>query len=103
MHASRHTAPASRCEATQAQGPGCQAKQPGFLFWGTVDCRCWILDCGLSKIQNPKLSVGQVTLEYFILLAAVALVTVIGLATFDGGLRGSVRTFFDAAANRMAR
>lgn len=45
---------------------------------------------------------GQVTVEYFILFTIVALVTLIGLATFDKSLDNIVRGFFNAAAAKIA-
>jgi hypothetical protein len=45
---------------------------------------------------------GQVTLEYFILFTAIALVTLVGVATFDDTLNDLARDFFNAAAAKIA-
>jgi len=45
---------------------------------------------------------GQVTVEYFILFAIVAVLTLIGLSTFDNNVENSVQEFFDAAAAKIA-
>ena len=41
---------------------------------------------------------GQVTVEYFILFAIVAEVTLLGLTTFDEDVRKTCTDFFNAAA-----
>lgn len=46
---------------------------------------------------------GQVTLEYFILFAALALLTVIGVTTFHTDVKNAVQGFFNAAATEMAK
>ena len=55
------------------------------------------------KVSDTFLG-GQVVLEYFIIFAAVALLTLIGLSTvrFDDNVRESVEGFVTTAANRMA-
>ena len=45
---------------------------------------------------------GQVTVEYFIVFTVIALVTLIGLATFDNTVNDIVRDFFNAAAAKIA-
>ena len=46
---------------------------------------------------------GQATLEYFILLAVIALATVIGLGTtFHADIKTSVQDMVDAAARKVA-
>jgi|GEM_PF-5160422 len=45
---------------------------------------------------------GQVTIEYFILFAVVALLTLAGLTTVDDQVRTRLETFFRAAANDIA-
>ena len=45
---------------------------------------------------------GQVTLEFFILFAVVALLTVIGLTTFNVDIRTALEELFNAAAREIA-
>ena len=45
---------------------------------------------------------GQVTIEYFILFAVVALLTLAGLTTVDDQVRTRLERFFRAAANDIA-
>ena len=45
---------------------------------------------------------GQAVLEYLLLFAAVAAVTVIGVSVFDNNIRATLEGFFSAAANQMA-
>jgi len=45
---------------------------------------------------------GQVTLEYFIIFAAVAAVTIVGLTAFGSNIRTALGGFFNAAATRIA-
>lgn len=45
---------------------------------------------------------GQVTLEYFIIFAAVAAVTILGLTTFGTDIRTALGSFFNAAATDIA-
>ncbi len=58
--------------------------------------------------RNPRLpitsyrSCGQVTIEYFILFAVVALLTLAGLTTVDDQVRTGLQNFFRAAANDIA-
>lgn len=53
--------------------------------------------------MESRSKTGQVTLEFFILFAVVALVTVIGLTAFHVDIRKVLEGFFNAAANRMAK
>ena len=53
------------------------------------------------KTQRQRTS-GQVVLEYFILFAVVALLTLVTLSRFDDDVRQSVTGFFATAANKMA-
>ena len=78
-----------------------------------TDCRFWILDFGIqnlkSKIQNVSTFLpsqrGQVTLEYFILFAAVTLIAIAGLTSsgFWGQLAKTVEDFVNAAATKIAQ
>ena len=45
---------------------------------------------------------GQVTIEYFLLFAAIALVTIISLTRFDDRIARTVRDFFGSAARCMS-
>ena len=45
---------------------------------------------------------GQVTVEYFILFAVVAAVTLIGLSTFDDQVKDTMKELAHAAANNIA-
>ena len=51
---------------------------------------------------HSQLQSGQVVLEYFILFAVVALLTLVALSNFDENVRQSVAGFFATAANKMA-
>ena len=42
-------------------------------------------------------AMGQVTIEYFLLFAAIALVTVLGLTQFDEQVGKTLRHFFTSA------
>lgn len=44
---------------------------------------------------------GQVTIEYFLLFAAVILITLIGLTTVDNDLAGTFETLFSTAASKI--
>ena len=46
---------------------------------------------------------GQVTIEYFILFAVVALLTVAGLTTFDDDVRQHMQELFTTAADAITR
>ena len=46
---------------------------------------------------------GQVTLEYFMLFAVVAILTLIGFTSFDQGIRTSLQGFVNAAAAKLAQ
>ena len=52
-----------------------------------------------EKIREAKQ--GQIVLEYFLLFAIVALLTIIGLTTFHEQVTDAWQTFFNAAANKM--
>ncbi len=54
-------------------------------------------------ISYHTTKLGQVTLEYFILFAALALLTVIGVTTFHTDVKNAVQGFFNAAAKEMAQ
>lgn len=45
---------------------------------------------------------GQIVLEYFIIFAVVAALTLVALTTFDDDVRTSLEHFFTAAADKMA-
>lgn len=45
---------------------------------------------------------GQITLEYFIIFAAVAAVTILGLTGFGSNIRTTLEGFFNAAASKIA-
>ena len=44
---------------------------------------------------------GQIVVEYFILFAAVALVTMIGLTRFDDDVKAALANFFQTAADKV--
>ena len=72
-----------------------------------TNCGFRIADCGLftphSALRTPQCSHGgQVVVEYFILFAVVALLTLIGFTTFDDDVKRSLEGFVDAAANAIA-
>lgn len=45
---------------------------------------------------------GQATLEYFLLFAAVAALTIVGLTRFDEDVRATFEDLFQAAARKIA-
>lgn len=45
---------------------------------------------------------GQAMIEYAILFAVIAALTVIGVTTFDDSVRIALRGFFNAAATKIA-
>ena len=47
--------------------------------------------------------VAQSTLEYLIIFAVVAVVTIISLTTFDDSIKNALRGFFNAAANKITK
>ena len=57
----------------------------------------------MMQIRNTNYRVkGQVTIEYFILFAVVALLTLAGLTTVDDQVRTRLQEFFRKAANDIA-
>ena len=52
---------------------------------------------------DRRLRRGQSTLEYLILFAVVAAVTLIGLTTFDESIKKALQGFFNAAANKITK
>ena len=54
------------------------------------------------KFQNRDRRTGQVTLEYFILFAAVTVAVVVGFQAFHTDIRNALEGFFNAAATKMA-
>ena len=54
------------------------------------------------KIQHNQLN-GQVTLEYFVLFAAIAAITIITLTNFDNTIKSSFQGFLNAAAAKISR
>ena len=54
------------------------------------------------KIQNNPLN-GQVTLEYFILFAAIAAITIMTLTNFDNTITTGFQGFLNAAATKISR
>lgn len=54
----------------------------------------------MIKISTRR---GQVVLEYLLLFAAVALVTVLGMTSFDNDIRTNLQGFFHAAANDITK
>ena len=54
-------------------------------------------------IANHETNKGQVTLEYFILFAAVAAAVIVGFQAFGADIASAIRDFFNAAANRIAK
>lgn len=72
--------------------------------WGMGNGDFWFRE----TIHIPKSpfhigSRGQVTLEYFILFAVLAAVTLVSVTTFDDAIRSALGTFFNAAANNIAK
>lgn len=55
----------------------------------------------LPGVQRPLRLQGQVTVEYFLLFAAIALVTILSLTAFDENVRGTLQGFVGAAAARI--
>lgn len=44
---------------------------------------------------------GQVVLEYLVLFAAVAALTILGVTTFDDTIKSTLQGFYHAAANKI--
>ena len=59
-----------------------------------------INEINTNKIHNS--GQGQVTLEYFILFAVMALLTLVGVSTFGNDIRDSLQRFFDHATAQIA-
>ena len=61
---------------------------------------------GLQSLLQTRLGRrcrgGQAVLEYVLLFAAVAAVTLISVTAFDDNVRATLEDFFRAAANKMA-
>jgi len=57
---------------------------------------------GQSATIRGQARRGQVVLEYFLVFAVVALLTLIGLTSFDDDIRNALGEFFNAAANKIA-
>lgn len=53
-------------------------------------------------MTNMLLRKGQVVIEYFILFAAIAVITIVSLTQFDDEIKNTVQGFFNAAANDIA-
>jgi uncharacterized protein (UPF0333 family) len=53
------------------------------------------------KRKFGKNKTGQVTLEYFILLTILAVLTLLSVSTFFSGIRGRVSNFTQDANNDM--
>lgn len=54
-------------------------------------------------MTNMLLRKGQVIIEYFILFAVVAVLTVLGLTQFDDDLKTTLQDFYDAAATNISQ
>ncbi len=54
------------------------------------------------KIEHNHMH-GQVTLEYFMLFAAIAAITILTLTNFDNTIKSGFQGFLDAAASHIAR
>jgi len=54
------------------------------------------------ETHRRRSSTAQVTLEYFILFAVIALVTLVSLTDFDDRAIAALTGFFQGAANQMA-
>ena len=46
---------------------------------------------------------GQVTLEYFLIFAVLAVLTIVSVATFDDAVKTALQDLFNAAANKIAK
>ena len=56
----------------------------------------------LNRYENSQ-SNGQILLEYFVLFAVVAMLTIIGLTRFDDEIRASLNRFIQAATNALTQ
>ena len=56
----------------------------------------------LARRVGRRSARGQAALEYVLLFAAVAAVTLISVTAFDNDVRTTLEGFFNAAANQMA-
>ena len=52
--------------------------------------------------DQVRLRSGQATLEYFILFAVLAAVTIGGLTLYSSDIKNALQGFFNAAATKMA-
>ena len=57
----------------------------------------------ILELRLAKESIGQVTLEYFLLFTVVALVTLLGFTTFDESVRKTCEDFFNAMAADLTK
>ena len=56
----------------------------------------------ISEIRSgQKKGSGQVTLEYFILFAVVAVTVIVGYGAFGGGIKTALESFLNARAAAM--
>ncbi|MBI2495990.1 MAG: hypothetical protein HYY90_04990 [Candidatus Omnitrophica bacterium] len=46
---------------------------------------------------------GQVTVEYFLIFAAIAAAVIIGFSAFHGSIRNALEGFANAAADKITR
>ncbi|MBI3319023.1 MAG: hypothetical protein HYZ89_00320 [Candidatus Omnitrophica bacterium] len=58
---------------------------------------------GTKPVVTGKWLDGQVTIEYFILFAVMAMLTIVGLTSFQGGIKTSFQGFVNAAAEKLAQ
>ena len=60
-----------------------------------------------KRISNTTLTLrircGQVVLEYLILFAVVATLTILGVTTFDDTIKSTMQDFFHAAADAITK
>lgn len=56
----------------------------------------------VNVVRRSRTS-GQAMIEYAILFAVIAVLTVIGVTTFDDSVKTALQGFFNAAANKIAK
>lgn len=56
-----------------------------------------------TRQPGRRHSAGQVTLEYFLILAVIASVTILSLTTFDEEIRAAMTDFITTIANEITQ
>lgn len=57
----------------------------------------------LTDVPRPLRLQGQIVVEYFLIFAAIAVLTILGMAWFDDAVRDTLQGAFRQAANRISK